>query len=49
MLNIRYSKAYMDEALAQAKIEISPASKLWEPQRAYDKRLSASLAKSGGR
>jgi len=35
----------MDQALAEAKVEISPSSKVWEPQRAYEKRLSTIQAK----
>jgi len=31
--------------LAQAKVEVSPTSKAWEPQRAYEKRLAAIMAK----
>ncbi|KAF8634382.1 hypothetical protein AX15_000952 [Amanita polypyramis BW_CC] len=38
-------KAHMDQALAQAKLEPSPASKIWEPQRAYEKRLGTALSK----
>ncbi|KAF8717150.1 hypothetical protein AX14_012211 [Amanita brunnescens Koide BX004] len=38
-------KAHMDQALAQAKLEPSPTSKIWEPQRAYEKRLSTALSK----
>ncbi|TFK75680.1 hypothetical protein BDN72DRAFT_450080 [Pluteus cervinus] len=38
-------KAHMDQALAQAKIEVSPTLKMWEPQRAYEKRLSTAMAK----
>ncbi|KAJ7757031.1 hypothetical protein B0H16DRAFT_1371104 [Mycena metata] len=37
-------KAHMDQVLAQAKVEIS-ASKVWEPQRAYEKRLAAIMSK----
>jgi len=35
----------MDQVLAEAKVEISPSSKVWEPQRAYEKRLSTIQAK----
>ncbi|KAJ7624985.1 hypothetical protein DFH06DRAFT_1305016 [Mycena polygramma] len=38
-------KAHMDQVLAQAKIEVSATSKVWEPQRAYEKRLATILAK----
>jgi len=32
-------KEHMDQVLAEAKVEISPSSKVWEPQRIYEKRL----------
>ncbi|KDR77313.1 hypothetical protein GALMADRAFT_267467 [Galerina marginata CBS 339.88] len=38
-------KAHMDQVLAEAKVEISPSSKLWEPQRVYEKRLTAIMSK----
>ncbi|TFK31727.1 hypothetical protein BDQ12DRAFT_93119 [Crucibulum laeve] len=38
-------KAHMDQILAQAKAEVSPISKAWEPQRAYEKRLTTAMAK----
>ncbi|KAF7439987.1 hypothetical protein PC9H_000324 [Pleurotus ostreatus] len=38
-------KAHMDQALAQAKLEASPSARLWEPQRAYEKRLSTAMSK----
>ncbi|KAJ7628572.1 hypothetical protein FB45DRAFT_834497 [Roridomyces roridus] len=38
-------KAHMDQVLAQAKVEVSATSKAWEPQRAYEKRLSTIMAK----
>lgn len=38
-------KAHMDQILAQAKVEVSSSSKAWEPQRAYEKRLSAIMSK----
>ncbi|KAJ6588456.1 hypothetical protein B0H19DRAFT_207200 [Mycena capillaripes] len=38
-------KAHMDQVLAQAKVEVSATSKVWEPQRAYEKRLAAVMAK----
>ncbi|KAK7019893.1 SCD domain-containing protein [Favolaschia claudopus] len=38
-------KAHMDQVLAQAKVEVSATSKVWEPQRAYEKRLAAIMAK----
>ncbi|KAI6015155.1 hypothetical protein F5J12DRAFT_519559 [Pisolithus orientalis] len=41
-------KAHMDQSFAQCKIEIPPASKLWEPQRMYEKRLNSILTKGKG-
>ncbi|KAF8153202.1 hypothetical protein B0H34DRAFT_800432 [Crassisporium funariophilum] len=38
-------KAHMDQVLAEAKVEVAPTSKLWEPERAYEKRLSAVMSK----
>lgn len=38
----------MDQALAQAKLEASPSARLWEPQRAYEKRLSTAMSKDKG-
>ncbi|KAF9011840.1 hypothetical protein BDQ17DRAFT_1396897 [Cyathus striatus] len=38
-------KAHMDQVIAQAKIDIPPTSKVWEPQRAYEKRLGTAIAK----
>lgn len=35
----------MDQVLAEAKVEISATSKVWEPQRAYEKRLGAIMSK----
>lgn len=35
----------MDQVLAEAKVEISPTSKIWEAQRAYEKRLGAIMSK----
>jgi cohesin complex subunit SA-1/2 len=32
----------MDQMLALAKVEMSPTSKLWEPQRVYEKKLGMS-------
>jgi cohesin complex subunit SA-1/2 len=42
-------KAHMDQALELAKVEILPNLKLWEPQRAYEKRLSTIMAKENRR
>lgn len=44
----RYSKAHMDQVLAQAKVEVLATSKQWEPQRAYEKRLGAVMSKDKG-
>ncbi|KAJ7481621.1 hypothetical protein FB451DRAFT_132924 [Mycena latifolia] len=38
-------KAHMDQVLEQAKVEVSSTSKLWEPQRAYEKRLTTLMSK----
>ncbi|KAJ7248617.1 hypothetical protein B0H12DRAFT_1123467 [Mycena haematopus] len=38
-------KAHMDQVLAQAKVEVSATSKVWEPQRAYEKRLGTIMSK----
>jgi len=35
----------MDQVFAEAKIEIAPTSKVWEPERVYEKRLTAIMAK----
>ena len=35
----------MDQVFAEAKIEMAPTSKVWEPERAYEKRLTAIMAK----
>lgn len=39
------SKAHLDQVFAEAKIDIAPTSKVWEPERAYEKRLTAIMAK----
>ncbi|KXN89772.1 Cohesin subunit psc3 [Leucoagaricus sp. SymC.cos] len=33
-------KAHLDQAFDQAKVEVSPTLKVWEPQRQYEKRLN---------
>jgi cohesin complex subunit SA-1/2 len=38
----------MDQVLAQGKIEVSATSKVWEPQRAYEKRLTNAMSKEKG-
>jgi len=42
------SKAHMEQVLAQAKVKITPASKIWDAQRAYEKRLTATMSKDKG-
>ena len=44
-----HSKAHMDQILAQAKVEVLATSKQWEPQRAYEKRLSTVMSKDKGK
>ncbi|KAL4076765.1 hypothetical protein V8B97DRAFT_2084279 [Scleroderma yunnanense] len=41
-------KAHMDQCFAQAKIEVLPTAKVWEPQRAYEKKLASILTKGKG-
>ncbi|KAG6868507.1 hypothetical protein C0993_001847 [Termitomyces sp. T159_Od127] len=41
-------KAHMDQVLDQAKVEVSATSKVWEPQRAYEKRLTTAMSKEKG-
>ncbi|KAG5641552.1 hypothetical protein DXG03_004787 [Asterophora parasitica] len=41
-------KAHMDQVLAQAKVDVSPTSKAWEPKRAYEKRLTTAMLKEKG-
>jgi hypothetical protein len=41
-------KAHMDQVLAQAKVEISMTSKIWDGQRAYEKRLVTAMSKDKG-
>ncbi|KAJ6612818.1 hypothetical protein B0H10DRAFT_2051218 [Mycena sp. CBHHK59/15] len=38
-------KAHMDQVLAQARVEVSATLKLWEPQRAYEKRVATVMSK----
>ena len=42
------SKAHMEQVLAQAKVKITPASKVWDAQRAYEKRLTTTMSKDKG-
>ncbi|OCH94580.1 hypothetical protein OBBRIDRAFT_747233 [Obba rivulosa] len=41
-------KAHLDQVVARARVEVSPTSKLWEPYRAYEKRLNATKDKALG-
>jgi hypothetical protein len=45
---VTLSKTHMEQVLADAKVEITPASKIWEPQRVYEKRLNAIITKDKG-
>jgi cohesin complex subunit SA-1/2 len=42
-----FSKAHLEQVLAEANVEVS-TSKLWDPYRAYEKRLSTIMAKDEG-
>ncbi|EIW79750.1 hypothetical protein CONPUDRAFT_106434 [Coniophora puteana RWD-64-598 SS2] len=42
-------KAHMDQLLAQNKLEVPPSAKMWEPQRAYEKRLQSAMNKDKAR
>jgi cohesin complex subunit SA-1/2 len=35
----------MDQVMAQSNVEVSPTSKIWEGQRAYEKRLNTAMSK----
>lgn len=37
---VHYSKAHLEQVLAQAKVEVLPTAKAWDAYRAYDKRLT---------
>ena len=41
-------KAHMEQVLAQAKVKIAPASKIWDAQRGYEKRLATTVSKDKG-
>lgn len=43
-----FRKAHMEQVLAQAKVKITPASKIWDAQRAYEKRLATAMSKDKG-
>ncbi|OBZ76095.1 Cohesin subunit psc3 [Grifola frondosa] len=38
-------KAHLDQVMAQAKLEVSPTAKPWEPCRAYEKRLATAMTR----
>jgi cohesin complex subunit SA-1/2 len=38
----------MEQALAQAKLEVSATAAIWEPQRAYERRLNNIMSKAKG-
>ena len=38
----------MEQVLAQSKVKITPASKIWDAQRAYEKRLTTTMSKDKG-
>lgn len=44
-----YSKAHMDQAFEQAKVEVPATAKDWEPLRSYEKRLDALMTKEKGK
>ena len=46
--DIPFSKAHMDQVLAQEKVEVPATSKTWEPQRAYEKRLTTAMSRENG-
>lgn len=43
-----FSKAYLEQVLAQAKIKVSTTSPTWEPLRAYERRVTNIMAKTKG-
>lgn len=42
------SKAHLDQVLAQAKVQVSATSPIWEPQRSYERRLTNIMSKIKG-
>lgn len=38
-------KAYLDQLLSDAKVEVKPTAKTWEPLRAYEKKLVSIMHK----
>lgn len=43
-----FRKAHLDQAFDQAKVEVSPTLKAWEPQRQYEKKLNNVMNKDKG-
>lgn len=43
-----FSKAHIEQDTAQAKLEVPPTSKYWEPYRAYEKRIVNASTKDKG-
>lgn len=43
--SVTHSKTAMEKVLADEKVDISPDSKIWDPQRQYEKRLVTLMAK----
>ncbi|KAF9232626.1 hypothetical protein BU15DRAFT_90603 [Melanogaster broomeanus] len=41
-------KAHMDQLINDAKIEVKPTAKVWEPQRTYEKKLVSIMHKAAG-
>ncbi|KAG6380328.1 hypothetical protein JVT61DRAFT_8438 [Boletus reticuloceps] len=42
-------KAYLDQLVSDAKIEVKPTAKTWEPLRAYEKKLVSIMHKGTGK
>ncbi|KAF8452670.1 hypothetical protein L210DRAFT_3639153 [Boletus edulis BED1] len=42
-------KAYLDQLVSDAKIEVKPTAKMWEPLRAYEKKLVSIMHKGTGK
>lgn len=38
-------KAYLDQLVSDAKMEVKPTAKTWEPLRAYEKKLVSIMHK----
>jgi cohesin complex subunit SA-1/2 len=43
-----FSKAHLDKALEQTKLEVPATAKAWDAERLYDKRLLGAMAKDKG-